>query len=97
MLKNIPISVLDLVSVSEGQTTTQAFERSRRLAILAEQLGYKRFWVAEHHNSRSIASSATSVVMSYLASATKEIESVPVELCYFQPCTINYCRAIWNT
>ncbi|KYG91889.1 luciferase [[Bacillus] sp. KCTC 13219] len=73
MLKNIPISVLDLVSVSEGQTTTQAFERSRRLAILAEQLGYKRFWVAEHHNSRSIASSATSVVMSYLASATKEI------------------------
>ncbi|MEO4055109.1 LLM class flavin-dependent oxidoreductase [Solibacillus sp. CAU 1738] len=73
MLKGMPISVLDLVPVLEGQTTKQAFERAKQLAVLADDLGYKRYWVAEHHNSRAIASSATSVVIGYLASATKNI------------------------
>lgn len=69
----MPISVLDLVPVLEGQTTTEAFERSKQLAILADDLGFTRYWVAEHHNSRSIASSATAVVIGYLANATKKI------------------------
>lgn len=70
---NIPISVLDLIPIVEGQSTKEAFERARRLAVLADQLGYKRYWVAEHHNSRAIASSATSVVIGYLANATTNI------------------------
>lgn len=73
LLKNIPVSVLDLVTIAEGQTTTEAFQRSRNLAVLADELGYERYWVAEHHNSRAIASSATAVVISYLANATKKI------------------------
>jgi luciferase family oxidoreductase group 1 len=68
-----PLSVLDLVPVVEGATPRQALQNSLDLARHAERLGYRRFWVAEHHNMPAIASAATSVVISYLAAGTSSI------------------------
>jgi alkanesulfonate monooxygenase SsuD/methylene tetrahydromethanopterin reductase-like flavin-dependent oxidoreductase (luciferase family) len=53
-----PISVLDLAPVSSGSTVAQALRNSLELAQHAERLGYRRHWVAEHHNMPGIASSA---------------------------------------
>jgi luciferase family oxidoreductase group 1 len=67
------LSILDLVRVREGGTPLGALEDSRAIAVHAESLGYERFWVAEHHNMPGIASAATSVVIGYLAQATRRI------------------------
>ncbi|MDQ3068201.1 MAG: LLM class flavin-dependent oxidoreductase [Acidobacteriota bacterium] len=69
----IPLSVLDLVPVNEGSTPREALGRSLDLAQHAERLGFRRFWVAEHHNMPSIASAATAVVIGYLAGGTSTI------------------------
>jgi luciferase family oxidoreductase group 1 len=69
----IPLSVLDLVPVIEGSTPREALQRALRLARHAESLGYRRYWVAEHHNMPGIASAATSVVIGYLAGGTSTI------------------------
>jgi luciferase family oxidoreductase group 1 len=69
----IPLSILDLVPVALGSTPREALHRSLELAQNAERFGYKRFWVAEHHNMTGIASAATSVVIGYLAGGTKKI------------------------
>jgi len=69
----VPLSILDLVPVTEGATPRDALHRSLRLAQHAESLGYRRFWVAEHHNMPGIASAATSVVIGYLAGGTRSI------------------------
>ena len=69
----VALSILDLVPVTQGKTPRDALRNSAELARLAEGLGYKRFWVAEHHNMVGIASAATSVVIGYLASETKSI------------------------
>lgn len=71
--KNIPYSVLELASVSAGSFVSETFKNSLDLAQKAEELGYKRFWLAEHHNMVSIASSATSVLIGYIAGGTKKI------------------------
>lgn len=67
------LSILDLVRVRENGTPRSALEDSRSLALHAEALGFQRFWVAEHHNMPGIASAATSVVIGYLAEATRRI------------------------
>lgn len=67
------LSILDLVFINKGSTPKDALENSAKLAQLAEELGYNRLWVAEHHNMPSIASAATSVVVGFLASQTKKI------------------------
>ena len=67
------LSILDLVPVAEGCTPRDALQRSLRLAQHAERLGYRRFWVAEHHNMPGIASAATSVVIGFLAGGTSRI------------------------
>ena len=72
-IKNIPFSVLDLSPVFEGEAATDAFKRSLSLAQTAENLGYQRFWLAEHHNMPGIASAATSVVIGYVAGGTTKI------------------------
>jgi luciferase family oxidoreductase group 1 len=72
-IKNIPFSVLDLSPVFEGETAGDAFKRTLNLAQKAEDLGYQRFWLAEHHNMPGIASAATSVVIGYVAGSTKKI------------------------
>ncbi len=69
----VPLSILDLVPVRVGETPREALPRSLALAQAAERFGYKRFWVAEHHNMTGIASAATSVVIGYLAGGTSTI------------------------
>jgi luciferase family oxidoreductase group 1 len=72
-LKNIPFSVLDLVPVIQGSTHKTAMENSLALAQHAEKLGYKRFWISEHHNAESLVSSATPLLIGYIAQGTKTI------------------------
>ncbi len=72
-LSDIIYSVLDLAVITEGQTAADAISNSRDLAKHVEKLGYKRFWMAEHHNMENIASSATSVLIGHIAEATKSI------------------------
>jgi luciferase family oxidoreductase group 1 len=69
-LKDIPYSVLDLASIAEGQTPADTFKNSLDLARHAEELGYTRYWFAEHHNMMNVASSATSVLIGYIAAGT---------------------------
>ena len=69
----VPISILDLVPVILGETPREALRKSLDLAQHAEAFGYKRYWVAEHHNMTGIASAATSVVIGYLAGGTSTI------------------------
>lgn len=69
----IPVSVLDLVPVAEGQNEGQALANSLDLIRTAERYGYTRYWVAEHHNMVGIASAATSVVIGHLAAGTSTI------------------------
>lgn len=73
MKKKTPYSILELASVAKDSTIGQTFAKSVDLAQAAERLGYTRFWLAEHHNMKSIASSATSVLISHIAGATKKI------------------------
>lgn len=73
MATPIPISILDFCPVLEGETPREALEQATRLAAHAETLGYKRFWVAEHHGGTIAASSATPVLISHIASNTRTI------------------------
>ena len=69
----IALSVLDLASVREGGTVAESFRNTVKLAQAAETLGYRRFWLAEHHNLPGIASAATAVLIGHVAGATKTI------------------------
>jgi luciferase family oxidoreductase group 1 len=69
----VPISILDLAPVILDETPREALRKSLDLAQHAEAFGYKRYWVAEHHNMTGIASAATSVVIGYLAGGTSTI------------------------
>ena len=69
----IPFSILDLSPIAEGATAGDALRRSLDLAQHAEQWGYNRYWLAEHHNMTGIASAATAVVIGYVAGGTKTI------------------------
>jgi luciferase family oxidoreductase group 1 len=70
---SIPFSVLDLAPVPQGSTVTEAFRHTLDLAQHAEKWGYHRYWLAEHHNMKGIASAATSVVIGYVAGGTSTI------------------------
>src|SRR5688500_7675476 len=69
----IPLSVLDLAPIVQGGDAAQAFSHSRDLAQHAEGWGYRRFWLAEHHNMPGIASAATSIVIAHVATGTRAI------------------------
>ncbi|MEG3788505.1 LLM class flavin-dependent oxidoreductase [Lysobacter sp. CCNWLW3] len=69
----IPFSVLDLAPVTEGSDAAQAFAHSLELARHAERLGYRRYWLAEHHNMPGIASAATAVLIGHIAGGTSSI------------------------
>ena len=66
-------SLLDLSPIPEGGTASDALHNTLDLARLAEEKGYHRFWLAEHHNMPGIASAATSVVIGHVASGTRTI------------------------
>lgn len=72
-LSGLPYSVLDLAGVIEGHTIADTFNNSVSLAQHVEKLGYNRYWLAEHHNMISVASSATSVLIGHIAGHTKTI------------------------
>jgi luciferase family oxidoreductase group 1 len=69
----IPLSILDLAPIVQGETAADALRKSLDLARHVERLGYTRYWVAEHHNMQGIASAATSVVIGHLAGGTSTI------------------------
>ncbi len=69
----IPLSILDLAPIVQGSDASRALANSLDLARHAERLGYRRFWLAEHHNMTGIASAATSVVIGHVASGTSTI------------------------
>lgn len=70
---NTQFSVLDLVPIALGNTHLQSMQNSLDLAINVEKFGYKRFWVSEHHNTDTLVSSATVVLLGYLAQGTSKI------------------------
>jgi len=69
----IPLSVLDLSPIVQGGSASQSLANTLDLARHAERLGYRRFWLAEHHNTHGIASAATSVVIAHVAAGTSTI------------------------
>ena len=71
--KDIKYSILELAHVSKGNTYKETLNNSRDLAKLAEAKGYHRFWFAEHHNMEHVGSSATSLLMGYIAENTEKI------------------------
>lgn len=73
MKKSIPYSILDLAIIRERFNAKDAYVRSLDLAQQAEEMGFKRFWVAEHHNMPFVASSSPTLLMGYLAQGTKQI------------------------
>jgi luciferase family oxidoreductase group 1 len=68
-----PLSVLDLAPIVEGADAAQAFRSSVDLARHAERWGYRRFWLAEHHNMPGVASAATSIAIAHVAAGTSTI------------------------
>ena len=69
----IPLSILDLAPVPEGSDPGQALRNTQDLARQVDQLGYQRYWLAEHHNMTGIASAATAVVIGLVAGSTRTI------------------------
>ena len=69
----VPLSVLDLAPITEGSTAAEAFRNTLDLAQQAERLGYRRYWLAEHHSMAGVASAATAVVIGHVAAGTSTI------------------------
>src|SRR5215831_3067621 len=69
----VPLSILDLAFITQGATPADALRHSLDLAQHAERWGYRRYWLAEHHNMPGIASAATSVVIGHVAGGTTSI------------------------
>ena len=70
---SLPLSVLDLVPVTAGHSAAHALRRTTELARLAEQLGFVRYWFAEHHDMPSVASAAPEVLIAHVAAATRHL------------------------
>src|SRR5436189_6081141 len=68
-----PLSILDLTPIKQGGSAADAFRETLDLARHAEDCGYHRYWLVEHHNTPSVAGAATSVVMAHVAAHTKTI------------------------
>lgn len=72
-LKEIKFSILELAPVRDNQSIEFSLRHAMELAQHAEKLGYERFWLAEHHNMDGIASSATAVLLGFIAAHTQKI------------------------
>ena len=71
--ENLPLSVLELATVGTGQSTAVALAATTRVAQAADRLGYRRIWVAEHHNMSAVASTNPPVLIAHLAARTERI------------------------
>src|ERR1700730_17995446 len=71
--QSLPMSILDLIPTRAGEPAGSAIAQTVELARHVEQLGYKRYWVAEHHSIQGLACSATPVLIGHIAAATKTI------------------------
>jgi len=69
----VPLSILELGRVRQGSGARAALDEARTLAQHAERLGYRRIWVAEHHNAPGVATAATAVVIGHIAAGTRNI------------------------
>ena len=76
------ISVLDLAMVIDGNSISDSYTNSVDLARHVEQYGYHRYWLAEHHNMESVASSATVVLIGHIASKTTTIRVGSAASCF---------------
>jgi luciferase family oxidoreductase group 1 len=70
---SVPISILDLAPIRSGETASEALAGVTAVAQRADELGYRRFWVAEHHNIPAVASTAPEVLIAHLAAKTERI------------------------
>ncbi|MBZ4037165.1 LLM class flavin-dependent oxidoreductase [Flavobacterium sp. 17A] len=73
MKKPISVSILELAIITQDSNATETFQKTKDIAQLADKLGYKRIWLAEHHNMAHVASTATVVLIGYVASQTEKI------------------------
>lgn len=73
VLSNVPFSLLELAPMRQDSTVGETLQKSLKYAQLADELGYNRFWLAEHHNMPGIVCAATSVLIGYIAGGTKNI------------------------
>lgn len=69
----VPFSILDLAHIGEGQSVADALQHTRATAQLAEQHGFERLWLAEHHGMRGVASAATATLLSHIGAHTQQI------------------------
>ncbi len=73
-MKNpISVSILELAIITQDSNATETFQKTKDIAQLADKIGYKRIWLAEHHNMAHVASTATVVLIGYVASQTEKI------------------------
>jgi luciferase family oxidoreductase group 1 len=72
--QRVPLSVLELAPVGTGQTSADALRAATALAQRVEDLGYRRFWVAEHHNMPGVASTSPAVLIAHVAGATRALK-----------------------
>jgi len=73
MSQRVPFSILDLAHIGDDQSVAQAIDQSKQMAREAEQAGFERFWLAEHHGMRGVASAATAVMLAGVGHATRRI------------------------
>lgn len=73
LFNDVPLSILDPVPITQGSNAAQAFKNSISLVQHAENFGFHRYWITEHHNMPRIACSATSIIIGHLAGATNHI------------------------
>ena len=76
------LSVLNLAPLRVGQNFRDSMDAMVRLAQKTEELGYERYWIAEHHNAKSIASSATAILIQHVLSNTETLKLDLGALCY---------------
>jgi luciferase family oxidoreductase group 1 len=72
-MKKIKLSVLDQTPIRKGSNATESLQESIELAKLADELGYTRYWLSEHHNSQTLATGSPEVMIARLGAETKNI------------------------
>ena len=71
--QDLPLSVLDFVGIEYGESAHSAIAGAARIAQAVEQAGYRRYWVSEHHNMRSLACSAPEILIAHIGAVTERI------------------------